>query len=373
MELEDNDKLSLIIIDNIKEFGELVNQKLKLIRGKSNDYDYRVKVDLPRFSNGESKAVIRDSVRGRDTYILTDVGNYSCSYDMVGEYNRKSPDDHFMDLKRVISAIGGTTDKIHVVMPLLYGSRQHKKRGRESEDCAVALRELEYMGVKGIITFDAHDPSVRSSLNHTSFDNLFPTYSLLKKFMDQEIIDYSNLMIVAPDTGAIDRAKYYSQMLSCDLGFCYKRRDFSQVVNGKNPVLAHEYLGDSVEEKTIIITDDMIASGGSILETAEKLKQLGAAKVYFMVTFALFSNGKRSIEQFDNAYDKGIFDRIYATNLTYVPQYVKEKPWYVEANSADYLARIINNIHEEKSISEYLSGQEQKNKILSLRKNCINK
>ena len=285
--------LKLILMPNITKFGTLVDEKLKLIRGDVDSHIVKLKLD--RFSNGEGKATLIDSIRGKDVFLLSDVGHYGeeSKYVSRGIEYLKSPDDHFQDIKRVISAMNGKENSLHVVMPLLYQSRQDKRKACESLDCSEALRELERRGVDGIITYDVHNPAIENALQNCSFDNLYPTYSILSKFIEEESYDPDNLMIVAPDTGAMDRAIYYADALGVDVGVFYKRRDFSKVVNGKNPIVEHKFLGSDVYGKDLIIADDMIASGSSILEVATDMKKRGANRIYLVSTFPLFTEGEK--------------------------------------------------------------------------------
>ena len=354
--------LKLIIMPNITTFGNLVGKKLKTIRNENTSNIVNVKLD--RFNNGEGKATLVDSVRGKDIFLLSDVGNYGPEsvYTVRNQSYLRSPDDHFQDIKRVISAMNGKENSLHVVMPLLYQSRQDKRKGCESLDCADALRELESRGVDGIITFDVHNPGIENALENCSFDNLYPTYSILSRFIEKEDYDPNNLMIVAPDTGAMDRAIYYASALGVDVGAFYKRRDFTKVVDGKNPIVDHRFLGADVRGKDLIITDDMIASGSSILEVASSMKESGANKIYLVATFPLFTEGAKSVTAFDEAYQKGQFQKLYTTNVTYVPEEIKQKPWYREVDCSKYLARIINAIYEKESIRQY---QEGRSKIVS--------
>ena len=346
--------LRLILMPNILKFGTLVDEKLKVIRKEKNSNIVQVKLD--RFSNGEGKATLIDSIRGKDVFLLSDVGNYGeeSKYNARNNIYMKSPDDHFKDIKRVISAMNGKENSLHVVMPLLYQSRQDKRKGCESLDCAEALRELEYRGVDGIITFDVHNPGIENALQTCSFDNLYPTYSILKRFVEDEEYDPNNLMIVAPDTGAMDRAIYYANALGVDVGAFYKRRDFSKVVDGKNPIVEHRFLGADVKGKDLIIADDMIASGSSILEVATDMKKRGARKIYLAATFPLFTEGEKSIQSFDEAYQNDVFYKLYTTNVTYVPEDIKQKDWYKEVDCSKYLAKVINAMYERESIRPFL-------------------
>ena len=352
--------LRLIVMDNFLEFGRKVDGHLKLMRGIFDDrFSFIVPTALPRFASGEAKAVIEESIRAKDVYILSDVTNYSCTYKMHGFTNHKSPDDHYQDIKRVISAMNGAAESVKVIMPFLYESRQHKRKGRESMDCSLMLHELEHLGVKGIITCDAHDPGVRNALHNCSFDNVYLTHSILNQFIDDEDIDFRNLIIVAPDTGASDRAEYYANILGSNIGQFTKRRDYTKVINGKNPILAHEYIGTEVKGKTAIVVDDMISSGQSMLEVAEKLKGLGADKVYLIASFSLFSDGIDSINLFQNAYEKRTFDKLYTTNLSYVPDETKKLSWFHEVDCSEHVTKIISALNNHQSINPLLNGKEK--------------
>ncbi|MEG1597322.1 MAG: ribose-phosphate diphosphokinase [Bacilli bacterium] len=352
--MENNNTLGLIILDNIKDFGKKVTDNLNVIR--RDTVDYQIPIIETRFNNGEGKLKITRSVRDKDIFILTDVGNYSCTYKMFDFINHFGPDEHFQDTKRVIEAIKGQANSITLVMPLLYNSRQHKRKGRESLDCAVALRELEAMGIKNIITFDAHDPNVQNAIPLCSFENVFPTVSILKYFIAHEEIDYTNTLIISPDTGAMDRTLYYADMLKCNVGIFSKRRDLTKIVNGKNPIVAHEYIGKDINNEVTIVVDDMIASGDSILDVAKELKKRGASKVYLIATYSLFTMG---YQKFDEAYQNGLFDKIYTTNLSYIPQEIANKPWISIVDCSYFLANIINNINNHQSISQLLNGKEE--------------
>lgn len=361
----EKDNLRLIVLDNCKEFGEKVNTHLNDIREESKNYI--VPIDNPRFSNGEGKAKILDTIRSKDVYIISDTNNYNCTYKMHGFINHKSPDDHFQDIKRVIGAMMGHASSVTVVMPMLYASRQHRRKSRESLDCAMALQELENMGVKGIITFDAHDPNVQNAIPYLPFENIYPTNAVLSKFIDDENIDFRKLLIISPDEGAMSRARYYADMLKADVGMFYKRRDLSKIVNGKNPIVAHEYLGKDVNGLNVMIVDDMIASGTSMLEVAEELKTRGANKVYLTATFALFNDG---IDKFEDAYQKGYFDKLYTTNLTYINEKYTSEEWLKTVDCSRLLAKYIDTLNKQQSISKLANGKEkilkkidEKNKI----------
>lgn len=347
-------------MDNFLEFGKKVDEHLKkMYRITDDDFTFIVPIRLSRFASGEAKAEILESIRAKDVFILTDVMNHSCTYKMHGFINHKSPDDHFQDLKRLISAMDGGAASIHIIMPFLYESRQHKRKGRESMDSSLALHELENMDVNSIITFDAHDPNIRNALQHCSFDNVYPTYSILKDFVENEKIDFDNLLVVSPDTGAVDRAIYYADMLGTDVGIYHKRRDYSQVVDGKNPIVAHEYMGAEVKGKHVIIVDDMIASGQSILDVAEELKSRGTKNIYLIASFALFSDGKKSIDAFNEAYKKKIFTKYYSSNLTYVSDEVKSQEWFELADCSKYLSKLISTLSNQESISPLLNSKEK--------------
>ena len=354
------DDLRIIALKSAEELGNKIN--LNIQASRNTETNYLVKVETPRFANSEGKAKILETVRGKDVFILTDVGNYSIKYTMFGEENKMSYDDHYQDLKRVISAMDGAEDKLTVIMPFIYEGRQHKRKGRESKDCSLMLQELESLGVDSFITFDAHDPSIRNSLHSCSFDSIYPTYSILKEFIENEPIELNNFLVASPDMGAIERAKCYAEMLNTPFGFCYKRRDMTRVVNGKNPIIAHEYLGTSVEGKNVIVVDDMIASGQSMLEVAEQLKERGAANIYLIASFALFSDGQKSIDAFNEAYQNGVFKRCYTSNLCYIPEEARKQEWLKTGDNSKYVAKLIDTLNKHESISPLLDS---KSKILT--------
>ncbi|MDD3392302.1 MAG: ribose-phosphate diphosphokinase [Bacilli bacterium] len=344
--------LGLIVMDNFKEFGEKVNKHIQEINNTTTDYI--IKKDAVRFNNGEGKVLIKETVRQKDIFIISDIGNYNCAYNMFGFENHMSPDDHFQDIKRVISAISGNTETINLITPLLYAARQHKRKGRESLDCAIALQELERLGIKTLITFDVHDPNVQNAVPCLSFENFYPTRIMIEDFMQKEDIKLDNILVVSPDTGAVDRARYYADTLKTDVGMFYKRRDLSVVIDGKNPIVAHEYMGREVNGKDIIIVDDMIASGGSVLEVASELKRRGAKKIYVFVTFAFFTKG---IEEFNEANQKGEITKIYATNLTYVSKEIRDTKWFEEVDCSYFVAQIISILHKKQSLSPILGNK----------------
>lgn len=331
-----NSNIKIIAFENCKEIGEKVDEHIKTITN-SNKTNI-INVISSRFNNGEGKIYISESVQGKDLYILSDVGNYSIEYDFYGRKHNMSPDEHFQDIKRVISATNGRFAKITLIMPFLYQSRQHRRRERESLDCALALQELESLGVNNIITFDCHDPNVSNAIPNLPFDNVFATDTILKDIFKNEKIDKDKLLVISPDMGAMERARYYAEILGCDVGLFYKRRDLSKVVDGKNPIIEHVYLGKDPEDYTVLVIDDMIASGGSMLDVAKELKSRKAKNIYLISTFALFTSG---IEKFEIAYEKNLFNRIYATNLLYVPDEIKEKKWYHSVDCTEQLAKII--------------------------------
>ncbi len=349
-----DDNLRLIVLNNCKAFGKEVSRNINLLR--NNEEEYIIQHCLSRFSNGEGKAKIEESVRDKDIYIISDVGNYSETYVMHGLEHHISPDEHFQDIKRVISTICGYALKINLIMPLLYQSRQHKRRGRESLDCAIALQELEQLGVDNIITFDAHDPNVSNAIPKLPFENIYPTHTIVDALVEQEKSNIANLLVVSPDMGAMDRARYYADMLGTDVGAFYKRRDLSKVVNGKNPIKEHVYMGADVKGKNILVVDDMIASGVSMIEVAQELKKRGANNVYLAATFALLTEGTSG---FVKAYEKGLFNKLYSTNLSYVPDSIKNEEWYVDVDCSMQLAQIINALNNKESLKELFDVKKQ--------------
>lgn len=326
---------------------------------------YIIDAKVPRFGSGEAKGIIKESVRGDDLYILVDVTNYSLTYSLCGHTNHMSPDDHYQDLKRVIAAVGGKARRINVIMPFLYESRQHKRNSRESLDCAIALQELTNMGVDNIITFDAHDPRVQNAIPLNGFETVQPAYQFIKGLLRSEPdlnIDSDHLMVISPDEGGMSRAIYFANVLGVDMGMFYKRRDYSTIVDGRNPIVAHEFLGSSVEGKDMIIIDDMISSGESILDVAKQLKKRKARKIFAASTFGLFTNG---LDKFDKAYEEGIINRVLTTNLTYQTPDLLEKPYYVSCDMSKYIALIIDTLNHDSSISELLNPNERINHVLN--------
>jgi len=347
-------KLSIISMKGCEAITARIDEYLKTFRGYEDVETYVTHVTCPRFGTGEGKCVIDESVRGHDVYIICDVFNYGVTYKMYGVENHMSPDDHYQDLKRIIAAAGGKARRITVIMPFLYESRQHKRTSRESLDCALALQELVSMGVDNIITFDAHDPRVQNAIPLKGFETVQPAYQfikgLLRNVKDLEL-DSEHLMMISPDEGGMGRAIYLANVLGVDMGMFYKRRDYSKVVNGKNPIVAHEFLGASVEGKDVFIIDDMISSGESMLDVAAELKRRKARRVFVAATFGLFTNG---LEKFDDAYEKGIIDKVLTTNLTYQTPDLLEKPYYINCDMSKYIALIIDTLNHDASISELL-------------------
>ena len=370
--------LGIIAMDGCSELGKKVNdylvkwekepenadQVLLTHPGYQND-GFLLDADCPRFSSGEGKGVIRQSVRGYDLYILCDVTNYSKTYRMYGMEVPMSPDDYYQDLKRIIAAEGKKAKRVSVVMPYLYEGRQHRRAARESLDCAMMLQELTALGIDNIITFDAHDPRVQNAIPHSGFENVMPYYQMLKallrKLPDLRI-DRDHMMIVSPDEGAAGRNIYYSTMLGLDMGLFYKRRDYSVVVNGRNPIVAHEYMGESVEGKDVLIADDILATGDSMLDLARELKRRKCGRIFMATTFAMFTNG---IDVFKKAYEEGLFDYILATNLSYLRPELRDQPWFIEVDMSKYIALIIATLNHDRSISPLLNPLQRIQKLLT--------
>ena len=364
--------LGMIPIDGCQELGGKVNDYLVKWRKEAvaktkddvvfHDYQketYIIDAKVPRFGSGEAKGIINESVRGKDIYLMVDVCNYSLTYSLSGHTNHMSPDDHFQNLKRVIAAIGGKARRINVIMPFLYESRQHKRSSRESLDCALALQELVRMGVDNIITFDAHDPRVQNAIPLSGFETVRPTYQFIKGLLQNVPdlkIDSEHMMAISPDEGATGRAIYLANVLGLDMGMFYKRRDYTRIVDGRNPIVAHEFLGSSVEGKDVIIIDDMISSGDSILDVAKQLKARKANRIFAAATFGLFTNG---MKKFDEAYEQGIIHGILTTNLIYQTPELLSKPYYINCDLSKYIALIIDTLNHDGSISSILSPNER--------------
>ena len=326
---------------------------------------YIIGAKTPRFGSGEAKGELTESVRGDDLYIMVDVCNYNMTYTMNSLKNHMSPDDHYQDLKRVIAAVGGKGRRINVIMPFLYESRQHKRTGRESLDCAMALRELVDMGVENIITFDAHDPRVQNAIPLKGFETVQPIYQFIKYLLKNEKeleIDSDHMMVISPDEGGMGRAVFFANVLGLDLGMFYKRRDYTKIINGRNPIVAHEFLGASVEGKDVIIVDDMISSGESMLDTAKELKRMKARKVFICTTFGLFTGG---LKKFDEYYENGIIDRVLTTNLVYQTPELLSKPYYINVDMSKYIALIIDNLNHDASLSDLLNPTGRINRLLA--------
>jgi ribose-phosphate pyrophosphokinase len=359
--------LKLVVLDSALELGDKVDKYLVDFRNNMHKVpagdpafkgyvqdSYKVIPKLDRFASGEAKASLNDSIRGDDLFILMDVVNYNCPYKMNGFTNYKSPDDHYQDLKRVIAAANGKAKRLNVIMPFLYVGRQHRRTQRESLDAALMFKELADMGVKNFITFDAHDPRISNSAPLNGFDNFMATYQFMKELLfniDDLIVDKDHLIVISPDEGALDRAVYFANVLGADTGMFYKRRDYAHVVNGTNPIVAHEFLGSNIKGKDVIIVDDMISSGASMIDTSKQLKEMGAKRVFIACTFGLFTDG---MDKFDDAYERREFDYIISTNLTYQnPEYMR-RPYYLVADMSKYIATIIDFVNHDASTSNIL-------------------
>ena len=357
--------LMVIGMRGCEKFIDQVDYYLREWRSHGDDEKTFVEIaDCPRFGSGEGKGIIHSSMRGRDVYIICDCFNHGVTYKMYGQEIPMSPDDHFADLKRTIAAMAGKAKRITLIMPMLYEGRQHKRSTRESLDCAIMLQELVNMGVSNIITFDAHDPRVCNAIPLTGFDSIRPTYQMLKamvRSVPDISLSHDDIMIISPDEGAMSRTMYYATVLGLDLGMFYKRRDYTTVVDGKNPIVAHEYLGKDLNGKDVIIIDDMIASGESIIDVAKQLKEKGAKRIFFFVTFGLFTNG---FEVFDKAYAEGLFTKCFTTNLVYHPDGLMEREWYAEVNMCKYVAIIIDTLNRDQSISTLLNPVKKIHSIL---------
>lgn len=348
--------LGIIAMKGTEELAAKINNYL--IRwadrnGKPYD-DFMIEATCPRFASGDAKGLIKNTVRGKDLFILIDVGNYSCKYKFFDQENYMSPDDHYADLKRIIQAASGKPHRINVIMPLLYGGRQHRRNYRESLDCAFMLQELRDMGVENVITVDAHDPRVCNAIPLMGFDNVIPSYQVLKamfKAFPDLVIDKEHFMVVSPDEGALNRNMFYASVMGVDMGMFYKRRDYSVIVNGRNPIVAHEYLGSSVKGKTVFVADDIISSGESMLDIARELKKREAKQFFAYATYAIFTNG---LESFDKAYEEGLLDGVFGTNLTYRSPELLKRPWFKEVDVSKYIAYFIASINHDTSISNVI-------------------
>lgn len=375
--------LKIAALDSCIDLGKKVNDYIVTFRQDSlkkyldsplfstyKQDNYLIDCQCPRFGSGEAKGILGSSIRGKDLFVMVDVCNHSLTYTVNGHLNHMSPDDHYQDLKRVISAANGKAHRVNVIMPFLYESRQHKRTKRESLDCAFALQELVDMGVSNIITFDAHDPRVQNSIPLHGFDNFNPPYQFMKALLRAEPnlkVDKEHLMIVSPDEGAMHRAVYFSNVLGVNMGMFYKRRDYSTIVNGKNPIVAHEFLGDDMHGKNVIVIDDMISSGESMLDVAKKMKDRGADRVFVCTTFGLFTDG---FEKFDEFYANGYIDRVITTNLTYLPAEAYEKPYFVVADMSKFIALIIDSFNHDITMSSVLNPTEKIHRLLERYKNA---
>ena len=370
--------LGLIAMPGTEEMGIKVNSWLKKWQDHTEEsmpgdmsttpgaerQDFLIDVTCPRFGNGEAKGMIKESIRGYDMYILCDPGAYNVEYEMFGHRIPMSPDEHFANLKRIIAAMGGKAKRVTVIMPMLYEGRQHRRSARESLDCAMALQELENMGVSNIITFDAHDPRVQNAIPTTGFESIMPSYQIFKALLKRDKtlrIDKEHMMIVSPDEGAIDRNIFYASVLGLDMGLFYKRRDYTRIVNGRNPIVAHEYLGDSVEGKDVFVADDMLSSGESIIDLAKELKKRKANRIFAGCTFALFTNG---IDAFEEAYRNGFIDRVISTNLTYRKPELAQTEWFIEADMSKYISFIIATLNHDRSLSKLLNPYDRIHALL---------
>lgn len=375
--------LKIAALDSCIDLGKKVNDYIVTFRQDSlkkyldsplfstyKQDNYLIDCQCPRFGSGEAKGILGSSIRGKDLFVMVDVCNHSLTYTVNGHLNHMSPDDHYQDLKRVISAANGKAHRVNVIMPFLYESRQHKRTKRESLDCAFALQELVDMGASNIITFDAHDPRVQNSIPLHGFDNFNPPYQFMKALLRAEPdlkVDKDHLMIVSPDEGAMHRAVYFSNVLGVNMGMFYKRRDYSTIVNGKNPIVAHEFLGDDMHGKNVIVIDDMISSGESMLDVAKKMKDRGAERVFVCTTFGLFTDG---FEKFDEFYANGYIDRVITTNLTYLPAEAYEKPYFVVADMSKFIALIIDSFNHDITMSSVLNPTDKIHRLLERHKNA---
>ncbi len=358
--------LGLISMNGTQELGAKINGYLERWadrNGQAHD-DFMIECECPRFQSGDAKGLIKSTVRGKDLFILVDVGNYNCKYKLFGQENSMSPDDHYMDLMRIIQAASGKPHRINVIMPLLYGGRQHRRSYRESLDCAVALQELQRIGVSNVITVDAHDPRVCNAVPLMGFDNIMPSYQVLKallKAFPDIIVQKDHFMVVSPDEGAMNRNMFYASVMGVDLGMCYKRRDYSTIVNGRNPIVAHEYLGTSVEGKDVFVADDIIASGESMLDIAREMKGRKAKRVFAYATYGMFTSG---LDSFDKAYADGIIDGVFGTNLTYRTPELLNREWFHEVDVSKYIAYFIASINHDTSISNVIDPLAKINALL---------
>ncbi len=370
--------LGIIALESSKTLGDRVNDYIvKWRKERESEHkatiafsgyqraSYLLKSSVPRFGSGEAKGMIKESVRGDDLYIILDVCNHNITYNMYGKTNHMSPDDHYQDLKRIIAAVGGKARRITVIMPFLYESRQHKRSSRESLDCALGLQELVNMGVESIITFDAHDPRVQNAIPLKSFETVQPTYQFIKalvKNVPDLHVDSEHMMVISPDEGAMGRAVYFANVLGIDMGMFYKRRDYTTIINGRNPIVAHEFLGTDLKGKDVVIIDDMISSGESMIDVATELKRRDAGRIFVASTFGLFTDG---FKKFDEAYESGLIYRVLTTNLVYQPEELLSKPYYINVDMCKYVALLIDALNHDASISEFLNPTERIQNLLN--------
>ena len=348
--------LGIIALEGAEELGEKIDAHLvRWARNAGMDVDsFRLRCSCPRFGSGDAKGIIEQTVRGYDLYIVVDVGNYSPTYPYFGMENHMSPDDHFQNLKRIIQAASGKAHRLNVIMPVLYGGRQHRRNYRESLDCAFALQELQSMGVENVVTFDAHDPRVQNAVPLMGFDNLRPSYQVLKKMLrsfPDMVIYRDEFMVISPDEGALDRNMFYASVMGVEMGMFYKRRDYSRVVDGRNPIVAHEYLGSDVRGKDVFVADDIISSGESMLDIAYNVKERGARRFFCFATFAIFAKG---LETFDKAYQAGVLDGVFGTNLTYRTEELKNRPWFYEVDVSKYISYYVSALNHDISTSQLI-------------------
>ena len=358
-----NNDIGLIVLKGYKDREREINDYICELTGVTNK-NYVINMSNPRFSNGESKVQINETVRNKDIYIIADIGNYNCTYKIYNHENHMSPDEHYLDIIRTISAIGGKARRITLVLPLMYASRQHRRNGRESLDCALALRYFEFLGVNNIITFDVHDPEVQNTIPSGSFDSIFPIYAILKKFIPNENKEISRdkMVVISPDVGAMGRAKKYASILNLDIGLFYKRRDYTKIVNGKNPIIQHEYIGPNIKDKNILIIDDMLSSGESVLDIAQTLKSRGCKNIYVATTFAFFTDGYK---KFDEAYNQNLLNRVYSTNASFISEELRNKEWFCEINLTKFIGKIIVALNRNQSLGNIIEPADKLHKLIS--------
>lgn len=362
--------LGLVTLEGASELSEKIEAHLlRWAHQAGRDVEtFRIQSSCPRFSSGDGKGIIHDTVRGYDLFFIVDVGNYSCTYKFFGKENHMSPDDHFQDLKRLIQAVSGKAHRINVIMPLLYGGRQHRRSYRESLDCAFALQELQNMGVSNLVTFDAHDPRVQNAVPLMGFDSLRPAYQVLKKMLGSFpdlVVDRDDFMVISPDEGALDRNMFYASVMEVEMGMFYKRRDYSRVVDGRNPIVAHEYLGSDVAGKAVFVADDIISSGESMLDIAYNVKERRAKSFFAFATYSIFTNG---LAAFDKAYEEGVIDGVFGSNLTYLPQELRDRPWFYEVDVSKYIAYFIAALNHDISVGSLIDPHQKIQALLKKRR-----